>query len=76
MMMVFLTAPACLLSFFLAYLCYKRAYYRHMLVLSVFAVCMMVVTISILGVGYFMLAEMSEEFAAALWTPNLTNQTC
>ena len=47
-----------------------------MLVLSVFAVCMMVVTISILGVGYFMLEEMSEEFAAALWTSNLTNQTC
>lgn len=64
MMMVFLTAPACLLSFFLAYLCYKRAYYRHMLVLSVFAVCMLLVTVGILGVGYFMWMEVNEEFAA------------
>ena len=63
MMMVFLTAPACLLSIVLAYLCYKRAYYRHMLVLSVFAICMLVVTVSILGVGYFMWMEMNEEFA-------------
>ena len=66
MMLVFLTAPACLLSFFLAYLCYKRAYYQHMLVLLVFAVCMLIVTVGILGVGFFMWAEMSEEFATAL----------
>jgi len=63
MMIVFLTAPACLLSFFLAYLCYKRAHYRHSLVLSVFAVCMLLVTIGILGFGYFMWAEMNEQFA-------------
>ena len=63
MMMVFLTAPACLLSIFLAYLCYQRAYYRHTIVLSVFAVCMLFVTVGILGIGYFMWAEMSEEFA-------------
>ena len=76
MMLVFLTAPACLLSFVLAYLCYKRAYYQHMLVLSVFAVCMLIVTVGILGVGYFMWEEVSAELAAAFLAPNLTNQTC
>ncbi len=65
MMIVFLTIPACLLSFFLSYLCYRRALYKHAVVLSVFAVGMLFVTVAILGVGYFMWAEMSEEFASA-----------
>lgn len=66
MMLVFLTGPACLLSFFLAYLCYRRSYYRHTVVLSLFAISMLLVTIGILGFGYVVWMEMDEEFTTAV----------
>lgn len=65
MFMVFLTAPACLLSFYLAFLCYKRSFYRHTLILASFGICMLLVTVGILGFGYLVWAEMGEELARA-----------
>lgn len=66
MMLVFLTGPACLLSFFLAYLCYRRTYYRHTVVLSLFAISMLLATIGILGFGYVVWMEMDEEFTTSV----------
>ncbi len=52
MAIIFLTAPASLLSFYLAFLCYRKAYYSHALVLSMVAGFMLIVTLAVVVIGY------------------------
>ncbi|MBE0501312.1 MAG: hypothetical protein IBX47_07710 [Desulfuromonadales bacterium] len=63
MIIVFLTAPACLLSFVLALLCYRKAYYRHTMVLSLIALFMLVVTLGVIGFGYSAWSAIDTELA-------------
>ena len=53
MLLVLFSAPACFLCGYLAYLCYRRAHYRHTLVLALFAVFLLVATIGLLAAGYY-----------------------
>ena len=53
MLLIVFSAPACLLNFYLAYLCYRKAHYRHTLVLALIAVFMLFVTLGLLGAGYY-----------------------
>lgn len=52
MMLVLFSAPACLLSLYLAWLCYRQARYRHTLVLGLIALFMLLLTLGVLGAGY------------------------
>lgn len=52
MIFVFLTAPICILCFYLAFICYRKAYYTHTFVLSLLAVFMLVITLGIIGISY------------------------
>ncbi len=63
-MMVLLTGPLCLLSFYLAYLCYRSAYYRHTLFLSLFAVFMLLITLGVVGASYFTWQALQEGLAS------------
>ena len=66
-MMVLLTGPLCLLSFYLAYLCYRSGYLRHTLFLTIFAVFMLLITIGVVGASYFTWQALQEELAAGLF---------
>lgn len=63
-MMVLLTGPLCLLSFYLANLCYKTAYYRHTLFLTIFAIFMLLISLGVVGASYWTWQEQQEKFAA------------
>ena len=52
MLLIVLSAPLCLLCFYLAWLCGRQARYRHGLVLLVFGLALLVVTLGLLGAGY------------------------
>lgn len=52
MAIIFLTIPGCLLSFYLAFLCYRKAYYTHALVLSMVAGFLLIVTLAVVVIGY------------------------
>lgn len=53
MLMVILSAPLCLLCFYLAWLCYRRAFYRQALVLGGFALVFLLFTLGMLGASYY-----------------------
>lgn len=50
---VIFSAPTCLLSLYLAYLCYRQARYPHALVLVAIAVVMLAMTLGGLAAGLF-----------------------
>ena len=52
-MMIILTGPACVLSFVLAHLCYRADCYRQTVVLTAFAVFMLILTLGLFGAGYY-----------------------
>ena len=64
MIFVFLTAPICILCFYLAFMCYRKAYYTHTVVLSLFAVFMLVITLGIIGVSYSAWNVIDEELVS------------
>ena len=63
MLLVIFSAPACLLSFYLAYLCYRNACYRQTLALTLVAVLLLAFTLGMLGAGYFSGVALQEELA-------------
>lgn len=62
-MMVILTGPLCLLCSYLAFLCFRRDFKKHGLVLSGFALLLLALTVAILGGGYYMWLGMEAEAA-------------
>lgn len=64
MMLALISGPASLLCVFLAYLCYRKAHYRHMLILSMVAIFMLIFTIGILAAGYLMGVAINAEMGA------------
>jgi hypothetical protein len=63
MMIIFLTVPAALLSLFLAILCYRKKFFRHAVVLSIFATFMLFVTLVVIVFGYSAWTEIENELA-------------
>ena len=64
MIFIFLTTPICILCFYLAFICYRKSYYQHTIVLSVFAVFMLVVTLGIIGISYSAWSVIDEELVS------------
>lgn len=52
MLLVIFSAPVCLLSFYLAFLCYRKSLYPHTIALTMVAVFMLLLTVGILGAGF------------------------
>jgi hypothetical protein len=61
MAIIFLTVPGCLLSLYLAFLCYRKAFYKHALVLSMVAGFMLIVTLAVVVIGYSAWCVIDEE---------------
>jgi len=61
MMIIAFSAPIFLLCSFLAVLCFRKAYYRHSLILVLVATFMLVLTVSVLFGIYFLGVQMSLE---------------
>ena len=60
MLLVILSAPGCLLSGYLALLCYRRNFYPQALCLAGTAVALLLLTIVLLGAGYFTATRFEE----------------
>lgn len=52
-MMVILTGPISLLCFYLAYLCLRKNFRRHALILGGFAIFFLVLSVVLVGAGYY-----------------------
>jgi hypothetical protein len=65
-MLILLSTPACLLSFFLAYLCYRRSHYQQMLVLTLIGLFMLMLTAGLIISGYIMGVAIRAETADGL----------
>lgn len=63
MLMLLLFVPLCLLCFYLAFLCYRKAYYRHALALAGIAFFFLLAALGIVGVGLFGLERLQAEAA-------------
>jgi len=53
MLMILLSIPVCLLSFFLAFLCYRRTHYQHTLVLVIIGLLLLCFSVGMIIAGYF-----------------------
>jgi len=51
-LLVIFSAPACLLSFYLAFLCYRKSLYPHTIALTMVAAFMLLLTLGILAAGF------------------------
>ncbi|MEJ2471831.1 MAG: hypothetical protein P8Y96_12045 [Desulfuromonadales bacterium] len=63
MLIVLFSAPIFLLCCYLALVCYRQARYQHTLVLVLVAGLMLLITLGVLGGGYFLSLSMSREAA-------------
>ena len=52
-MMVILSAPLCLLCVYLAWLCYRRAFYKQTLVIGLFALLLLLITVGFIGASVY-----------------------
>lgn len=64
MLFVLFSAPVCLLSFYLAFLCFRKALYPHTVVLTVIAVFMLLFTLGVLGAGFLANQAIQDELAS------------
>jgi multisubunit Na+/H+ antiporter MnhF subunit len=53
LMLIILSIPLALLCFFLGFLCYKRVYYKHALVLTLLGFLLLCFAISMIVAGYY-----------------------
>jgi heme/copper-type cytochrome/quinol oxidase subunit 4 len=53
MLMVILATPVCLLCFHLTYLCYRKKYYTHSLVIGGFAFVLLIFVVAMIGASYW-----------------------
>ncbi len=51
-MMIILSGPFCLLCFYLAWLCYRKACYKQTVVLGLFGILLLVITFGFIGLSY------------------------
>lgn len=54
MLIVILAIPVCLLAFYLTYLCYRRQYYKHSLVIGSMAIGLLLFVISMVSASYWL----------------------
>ncbi|NOQ52931.1 MAG: hypothetical protein GQ578_12050 [Desulfuromonadaceae bacterium] len=64
MMMIIFCVPICLLCSYLAYLCYRKAYYRQTFVLALFAAVLLLFTLGFAGASYYAWLETKVETAS------------
>jgi len=64
MLMVILSAPLCLLCFYLTYLCYRRGLMKQTLVLGIFAMMFLLFTLSMIGASYYTWEALKVEAAS------------
>ncbi len=64
MLMVILSAPLCLLCFYLTYLCYQRGLMKQTLVLGIFAIMFLLFTLSMIGASYYTWEALKVEAAS------------
>ena len=65
-MMVILTGPISLLCFYLSYLCFRRKFHKHALVIGGFALFFFILSVVILGAGYYTWLSVEAETLAQL----------
>jgi hypothetical protein len=63
MMIVFFTAPLFFLCSYLAFLCFRKARYRHTVALTLVAAFMLVLTVGVLCALYLLGIRMSLEIS-------------
>ncbi|MDH3961698.1 MAG: hypothetical protein OET55_10580 [Desulfuromonadales bacterium] len=63
MLLVIFSAPICLLSFYLAFLCYRKSLYPHTIALTMLAVFMLLLTLGILAAGFLAGKTINDEIA-------------
>ncbi len=64
MLMIILSIPICLLSFFLAFLCYRRAHYQHTLILVIIGLLLLCFSVGMIIAGYFTNQVIQQETTA------------
>lgn len=74
MLLVIFSAPACLLSIYLAFLCYKKARYQHTMVLTLIALFMLLLTLGLLSAGF--LAGLVIKVETASIAPSILSAIC
>ncbi|PLX95391.1 MAG: hypothetical protein C0620_04370 [Desulfuromonas sp.] len=52
-MLMFLSAPFCLLFFYLSWQLFRRKQYKHGILISLIAVFLLIVTVALGALGYF-----------------------
>jgi len=62
-LLVIFSAPVCLLSFYLAFLCYRKSLYPHTIALTMLAVFMLLLTLGILAAGFLASKTINDEIA-------------
>lgn len=75
-MMVILTGPISLLCFYLAFLCLRRNFRKHALILGGFAFFFLVLSVIILGAGYYTWQALDNGSVASLYFPFDTELLC
>ena len=60
MLLVIFSAPGCLLCGYLAILCYRRSFYPQALCLAGFSLVLLLLTVGLLGAGYFTTTRFEE----------------
>ncbi|WP_303720219.1 hypothetical protein [Malonomonas rubra] len=65
-MMLLLTGPICLLCFYLSFLCLRRKFHKHALVLGGVALFFLVLSLALIGAGYFTWLSLNAETIARL----------
>ncbi len=63
MLLVIFSAPVCMLSFYLAFLCYRKSLYPHTIALTMLAVFMLLLTLGILAAGFLAGKTINDEIA-------------
>jgi hypothetical protein len=62
-LLVIFSAPVCLLSFYLAFLCYRKSLYPHTIALGMLGAFMLLLTLGILAAGFFASKTINDEIA-------------
>jgi hypothetical protein len=62
-LLVIFSAPVCLLSFYLAFLCYRKSLYPHTIALTLLAVFMLLFTLGVLAAGFLTSKTINDEIA-------------
>ena len=74
MLLVVFSAPVCLLSFYLAFLCYRKSLYPFTVALTLVAVFLLLLSLGILGAGFLAGKTINDEttFGSSFVLPSVS----